>query len=88
MVRGAEQTREKGTKRDRTRMWVQRAVSSFRNRMTEATVDVSLSDVYGNFTRMVQALDFTTIRRAHKEYCDNARTGPMLESTLQKKVVS
>ena len=32
--------------------------------MTAATVGVALSDVYGSFTRMVQNLDFTTIRRA------------------------
>ena len=54
---------------------VRRAVPSLRNRMTAATVGVTLSDFNGSFTRMVQTLDFTTIRRAHKEYCSDARTG-------------
>ena len=45
---------------------VQRPVSSFRNRMTAASVGGSLSDAYGSFTRMEQFLDFTTIRCAHK----------------------
>ena len=52
--------------------------------MTAVAVGVSLSDVYGSFTRMVQTLDFTTIRRAPKEYhwyCDNARTGKHISLT-------
>ena len=42
--------------------------------MTAASVGGSLSDAYGSFTRMAQFLDFTTIRRVHKEHCNNART--------------
>ena len=51
--------------------------------MTAATVGVSLSDVYGSFTHMVQTLDITTICRAHEleEYCDNARTGKHISLT-------
>ena len=43
--------------------------------MTAATVGIPLLDLYGSFSRMVQHLDFTTIRRAHKEYCLKARSG-------------
>ena len=39
-----------------------------------ATVGITLLDIYSNFTRMVQYLDFTTISRAHKEYCLNMRS--------------
>ena len=60
---------------------VQRAVSSFRIRMTAASVGGSLSDAYGSFTRMAQFLDFTKIRRAHKAHCDNARTGKHISLT-------
>ena len=49
--------------------------------MTAASVGGSLSDVYGSFTRMAQILDFTTIRRAHKEHCNNARTGKHISLT-------
>ena len=60
---------------------VQRAVSSFRNRMTAASVGGSLSDVCGSLTRMAQILDFTTIPRAHKGHCNNVRTGKHISLT-------
>ena len=42
---------------------------------------VAQSDVYGRFTRMLQHLDFTTTRRAHKECCLNARSGKHISLT-------
>ena len=59
--------------------------------MTAATVGVPLSDLCGNFKRMVLHLDFNIIRRAHQEYCLNGRNyyfwGPLIMGALPQSLL-
>ena len=52
--------------------------------MTAASLGAALMDLFVSFKRMAKHLDFTTIRRAHKDYCQNTRSGKHISSTARQ----